>query len=108
MSFDSWNSEPLEDTSSGGEPFNAGAGKEAAGFMWHPSYTETLKRIKDRDQQTEFLFGVIGYGAYGNLPAFKYPLDALFEAVKPNIDTSKKKIEGGKKGGRPRKAEEES
>lgn len=109
MSFDPWDGGTMEENGCSREPFKGGAGgMEPDGFTWHPSYTETLIRIQNREQQVDFLFGVIGYGAYGTYPDFRFPLDAMFEAIKPNIDSSKKRIQGGKKGGRSKREEGES
>ena len=55
--------------------------------------------------------GIIGYGIYGTVPHFDDPvLNALFVALKPNIDANTarrevylRNVENGKKGGRPRK-----
>lgn len=83
--------------------FSAAAGSEPGGFIWHESYTKALLKIPTREQQVEFLFGVIAYGSFGTEPFFEYPLDMAFEMIRPNIDYSKKRVECGKKGGRPRK-----
>lgn len=86
-----------------GERFTAAGGAEPIGFMWHESYTEALLKIPDRELQVDFVFGVIRYGCYGYEPFFDYPLDMVFETIRPNIDYSRKRVESGKKGGRPRK-----
>ena len=50
------------------------------------------------------MFGLIGYGAFGIDPLFTEPtLKPMFRLVQPIIDTNRKKINGGKKGGRPTK-----
>lgn len=90
-------------TGSGEPPFHGVSGSEPEGFMWHESYTKAIEKIPTKELQVEFVFGVIAYGCYGSEPFFKYPLDMLFEAIRPNIDISKKRSSAGRKGGRPRK-----
>jgi hypothetical protein len=85
------------------ERFRAAGDTEPSGFIWHESYTKALLKLPTRELQTEFLFGVIAYGSYGTEPFFEYPLDMVFEGIRPNIDCSKKRVAAGKKGGRPSK-----
>lgn len=98
--------EPTEEARNGGEPFTVAAREKPCRFTWRPIYTETIERIKDREQQAEFAFGIIGYGAYGAVPDFEYPLDAVFEGIKPYLDASKKKTRGGKLQAEAREAAE--
>lgn len=71
-------------------------------FMWWGSFTETVDRIPE-DLRADFLYGVIQYGTRQIEPNFEFPLDAIFEGIRPNIDSSIKSSEYGKKGGRPSK-----
>lgn len=87
------------------ERFRAAGDTEPSGFIWHESYTKALLKLPTRELQTEFLFGVIAYGSFGTEPFFDYPLDMVFEGIRPNIDLSKKRSAAGKKG---RKAREEN
>ena len=75
----------------GSEPFRFGAGdKQPQNFTWY--------------EQVRFVFGLIGYGAFDVDPMFATPsLRMAFRLVRPIIDTNRKKINGGRKGGRPSK-----
>lgn len=63
---------------------------EPKSFAWHESFTRALELLPDKEDQAQFVLGVIDYGAYSNEPFFDYPLNVLFEAIRPNIDSSVK------------------
>ena len=87
----------------GNEPYEFGLG-EPSNFTWYQSFTEAMLALPTRDEQIRFVFGLIGYGAFGIDPLFTEPtLKPMFRLVQPIIDTNIKKINGGKKGGRPPK-----
>lgn len=85
----------------GSEPYRFGAGgKEPSSFTWFESYTDAMMELDSREEQIRFVMGLIGYGAYGVDPMFTEPsLKPLFKIVKPFMDTNKKRVSGGKKGG---------
>lgn len=87
------------------ERFSAAAGSEPCNFTWFESYTKAMLKLPTRELQAEFVFGVIAYGSFGTEPFFDYPLDIVFEGIRPNIDLSKKRSSAGKKG---RKTREEN
>lgn len=89
----------------GDKPFRFGAdGAEPGNFTWYQSFTEAMLALPTRDEQIRFVFGLIGYGAFGIDPLFTEPtLKPMFRLVQPIIDTNIKKINSGKKGGRPPK-----
>lgn len=89
----------------GSEPFRFGAGdKQPQNFTWYESFTEAMLELPTRDEQVRFVFGLIGYGAFDVDPMFTTPsLRMAFRLVRPIIDTNRKKINGGRKGGRPSK-----
>lgn len=62
---------------------------EPKSFAWHESYSRALELVPS-ELKAEFALGIINYGAYGNEPFFDYPLNVLFEAIRPNIDSSVK------------------
>lgn len=68
-----------------------------------PSYIETLKKLTDDEDQLELMWAIINYQYEGKEPNLYGTLDLLWTAIKPNIDTTMKYQESGKKGGRPRK-----
>lgn len=81
------------------ERFSAAAGREPCNFTWFESYTKAMLKLPTRELQAEFAFGVIAYGSFGTEPFFDYPLDIVFETVRPNLDKSRKRSAAGKKGG---------
>ena len=89
------------------ERFSAAAGSEPNGFMWHESYTKAMLKMPDADTQARFAMGVIAYGSFGAEPCFCYPLDVAFEGIRPNIDSSRKWSQMGKKGNQKRWGEKD-
>lgn len=74
---------------------------EGLNFTWWPSFTEAAAQMPEGDR-AKFLWGVIQYGTYGNEPFFEYPLNSTFEGMRPNLDSSRKRSAGGKKGSEKR------
>lgn len=69
-------------------------------FTWFPKMTEAAERIPE-EYRAAFVWQVIRYGTYGEEPGFSWPLDAVFAAMKEDIDNSKAARKTGSKGGRP-------
>lgn len=67
-----------------------------------PSYIETFRKIKDPDDKLEFIEAVINYLYEGKEPNLYGTLDLLWTALKPNMDSTIRNYENGKKGGRPK------
>lgn len=63
--------------------------REPLGFTMFPSYVKVMEQLPDEETQWEFVKAVIGYGAYGNFPDLEFPLSAMFEAILPNLDSSR-------------------
>lgn len=72
---------------------------------WYVSYSKTLRKIQDHTQQLRMMWAIVDYGIYDIEPDFSDDvlLDVLFESVRANIDSSKKSVDDGKKGGRSQK-----
>ena len=68
-----------------------------------PSYVETFRKIQDPDDKLEFIESVINYLYEGKEPNLYGTLDLLWTALKPNMDSTIRNYENGKKGGRPPK-----
>ena len=81
------------------ERFKAAGGSELCNFTWFESYTKAILKLPTRELQAEFVFGVIAYGSFGTEPLFDYPLDMVFETIRPNLDKSRKRSAAGRKGG---------
>lgn len=80
--------------------------EDGLNFNWFASYTHAAEMLPE-DVRGEFLWGVVQYGTYGNEPFFGYPLDVAFELIRPNLDNSRKRSLGGKKGMKSRWGEKE-
>lgn len=78
-------------------------------FAFYPSYYETITEFVPEGHQLEALKAFIEYGLYGVEPSEGLPdmIRALFTMARPTIDKHIRDIENGKKGGRPRKNEDE-
>lgn len=50
-----------------------------------------------------FLWALAQYGTYGIEPELEWPLDAIFESLREDIDCSKRSISNGARGGRGNK-----
>ncbi len=72
---------------------------EPRNFTWFASYTKAMEMLPE-SERARFVIGVIGYGAYGNEPFFEYPLNAIFETIRPYIDKNVRLSQAGKKGGK--------
>lgn len=68
-------------------------------FTWFPKLTTTVAKVPE-EQRGALLWALVQYGTYGTEPTLEYPLDAIFESLREDIDNSKRSIQGGQKGGR--------
>lgn len=69
-------------------------------FTWFPKLTRTVERVPE-EQRGKLLWALAQYGTDGIDPELDYPLDMAFEALRDDIDNSKRqRFEN--KGGRPR------
>lgn len=73
-----------------------------AKFTWFPKLTITAEKVPEELRPT-FVWSLIQYGTYGIEPELEWPLDAVFEGVRDDIDNSKNSRMNNT-GGRPRKA----
>lgn len=71
-------------------------------FTWFPKLTRVLSDVPDGEGRAALALALIEYGTYGAEPDLQWPLSALFEAVRDDIDNSVK-ARNDNKGGRPRK-----
>lgn len=82
-------------------------------FTWVDKFTRTIERIPD-DLLPAFVRALTAYGTDGVEPELDFPLDAIFESLRDDIDYSHAARETGaaggrvKKGGRRREPEPES
>lgn len=71
-------------------------------FTWFPKLTTTVAKVPEK-QRHVLLWALVQYGTYGIEPALEYPLDAIFESLREDIDNSKRSIQLGRKGGKSEK-----
>ena len=77
-------------------------GQDESKFSWFPKITKTLEKVPD-EQRYELMWALARYGTYGEEPDLRWPLDAVFESLRDDIDNSKKAIRHGGTGGRGNK-----
>lgn len=68
-------------------------------FTWFPKITATVAKVPE-GQRGALLWALALYGTNGTEPDLEWPLDAIFESLREDIDCSKRAIESGKRGGR--------
>ena len=73
-----------------------------AKFTWFPKLTVTVAKVPD-DQRGAILWALAQYGTFGVEPELEWPLDAIFEGLREDIDNSKRAISTGGRGGRGNK-----
>ena len=73
-----------------------------AKFTWFPKLTATVAKVPE-EQRGAILWALAQYGTYGVEPALEWPLDAIFESLREDIDNSKRAISSGGTGGRGNK-----
>ena len=73
-----------------------------AKFTWFPKLTATAAKVPE-EQRGALLWALALYGTTGEEPELEWPLDAIFESLKGDIENSKRAMESGAKGGRGNK-----
>lgn len=82
---------------------------ERSQFTFYISFAKAAERIKKVADRCAFYDTIKDYALYGKEPDMDQLPDAVavaFELVRPNLDSSKRKSEAGKSGGRSRKQTE--
>lgn len=69
-------------------------------FIFYRSFYEAIKKVKSPEDREAILMAIAGYALDAEEPQLQYPLDMIFELIKPQIDANSKRKENGKKGGR--------
>ena len=75
---------------------------QGAKFTWFPKLTATAAKVPE-EQRGALLWALALYGTTGEEPELEWPLDAIFESLKGDIENSKRAMESGAKGGRGNK-----
>ena len=71
-------------------------------FTWFDKFTEVLAAVP-AEQRDELAVAIVAYGAFGEERELAYPLNALFAALREDVDNSRDMRERGRRGGRPAK-----
>lgn len=66
------------------------------------SYITAYRKLKTDEDRSKLATAIFDYGLDEQLPDLPFPLDMLFDVIKPNIDASHRKAEAGAKGGSSR------
>ncbi|MBR5121941.1 MAG: hypothetical protein IKU91_00120 [Anaerotignum sp.] len=80
---------------------------ERSGFVFYKSFFEAAD-VLENEEQLMFLRAIITYGLFGTEPSnedYSKNILAMFRLVRPQIDKNYERYENGKKGGRPKKEE---
>lgn len=72
---------------------------QEAKFTWFPKLTATVAKVPE-EQRGAILWALAQYGTFGIEPDLEWPLDAIFESLREDIDNSKRAISNGGRGGR--------
>lgn len=70
-----------------------------AKFTWQEKFTRAIEKMPD-ELVPAFVRAVLAYGTDGVEPDLSFPLDAIFETFREDIDYSKNARKSGSKGGR--------
>ena len=74
-------------------------------FIFYRSFFEAGEKLPQKDRQ-KFYVAIIEYALNDIEPNLKGIADGMFSLAKPQIDANKKRFDNGKKGGRPKSADE--
>lgn len=75
----------------------------SAKFTWHEKFTRAVEKLPD-ELVAPFVRAVLAYGTDGTEPDLAFPLDAIFETFREDIDYSKGVREANARGGRRSKS----
>ena len=70
-------------------------------FTWCDKFTRALEKVPD-EQFVVLVRAILAYGSDGVEPELEFPLDAIFESFREDIDYSHNRRQSGNKGGKAR------
>lgn len=70
-------------------------------FTWCDKFTRALEKVPD-EQFVVLVRAILAYGSDGIEPELEFPLDAIFESFREDIDYSHNRRQSGNKGGKAR------
>lgn len=72
-------------------------------FTWFDKLTDILLLVPEEEDRKTLAYAFVMYGSEGEEPDLAYPLNALFESVRGDLDNTRSAHRNGRKGGRPKK-----
>lgn len=82
--------------------------EERSTFQFFRSFYDAARKIPDKEMQADFLLAICEYALNGTPPEETGIISALFELVKPNLDTSRKRAQAGRVGGEAKRSNTEA
>lgn len=79
----------------------------AESFTVFEKFGNVCARLNKADRES-LMVAICEYGMFGEEPDLEYPLDAIFEGMREDIDNSKTSRRKGASGGRPKRRQEVS
>lgn len=75
-------------------------------FTFYESWYKAVSQLRKKSDQAETMDAICKYALYAEEPDISGPPAAIFESIRPALNTARKKSENGKRGGSKRKAKE--
>lgn len=75
-------------------------------FTFYESWYKAVSQLRKKSDQAETMDAICKYALYAEEPDISGPPAAIFESIRPALNTARKKSENGKKGGSKGKAKE--
>ena len=68
-------------------------------FTFYESFFTAIRRLKSDKAKAALYDAICSYALYGEEPELDDVPAAMFDLIRPNLDSSRKKADSGKKGG---------
>ena len=75
-------------------------------FTFYESWYKSVSLLKKKSEQAETMDAICKYALYAEEPEISGSPAAIFESIRPALDTARRKSENGKLGGSKKKAKE--
>ncbi len=75
-------------------------------FTFYESWYKAVSQLKKKSDQADTMDAICKYALYAEEPDISGPPAAVFESIRPTLNTARKKSENGKKGRSKKKANE--
>lgn len=74
-------------------------------FTFYNSFYQAIQNLESKEDQADFYNAICNYALNGVEPNFTGMLKMAWELIRPNLESSRKKAEAGKKGGQNKQNE---